>query len=1011
MTSENEIIDNKILEPKEEYNDEIADTTLETIDYDDTVISKSNQNKHVYHDNDKLEQTDITSSQDTDITYDDTLKSEKLDYTGAESNSEVDNDDNEDDEDEEGEEGEDEEDEEDEEPPIFKYKRLTKLPPRFFSRDPVSCSFIHEKIFMFATHSGIVLICNPDFVPIKIFKAHTSSILSVDYDGEYFATCSMDGTIIIGCIHEDLKTNEMKIDDSEMVKYDFKRPIHAVALNKPYTKTKSFFCGGTSGNLIHCSKNWLGQRVDNIIDDNGDCITMIKSENDLLVWCNSKGITVGQVSSKNELLHIKVPIGMNRPELYWPKIQFIDKDRILIGWVDHTWYLKIINESKNEGPTTGVFTKNLSSNSSNVLSTAASSFRMHYDEKKVELIYHQKLSDCLIAGISEFNNDLMILNYLPKVGKNLYFPPELKILDGITFDELSVDEVGLNGYKGLGMNDYQLLEYHSEDNNERKWFLICANDAIIIEKFSLHDKLTWYLSKSRYLDAWNLSGFWLDKFEKLKIGKNQINVYINEKNWDEVSEFICKILNFDNVEEFDNNEEKLRYTETVVDEWNNILRIFNDNNVLFDYPHILPSWKFECDKQISEDYYELILHNFLKNGEYNKLIEYIETWDHSLFDLQDIQLHINEILNDFGDEDKDEVRELRRQLINNNLELDEPDNCVNQFIILKDSKLMEFLDEYHLIRKHITQLPMIILIGVNKSFIKEADMNKLKETPIFTNVNILVENSHEILPEEVISLFKNTELEIINYIYLKELSKMDKILIKDFENDLIYLYAKFNKKRLEEFLRKHKKYSIDEAIKVCEKYECNEELVYLLSKIGENKKALTLIIDKMEDPQKAITFVQSINERDLWDYLLDYSMNKSSFIKKLLENVGELVDPIPVVSRIPLGIEIQDLQKSIVNITKNVNLDKNIYEIIMKIISCEYMEKSKKLREIRMMGEIMNDKELDIMRKDIDSCYLKISKEGDSIFKEEEIIGEKWKGDKNNKIAHKSYLKYKIEDL
>lgn len=988
--SENHTIDEGASVANQDYSDEVADTTVESIE----GIKDKPSNKSTIRSGTDIGKADEFNL-DTNIAGEEE-EEEEGEKEGA------------------GVEDIEEAEEENEEPPFLKYKRLTQLPSRFFNHDPVSTCFIHTKLFIFATHSGIVLICKPDFTPIKIFKAHTASILSADYDGEYFATCSMDGTVIIGLVHEDPIAGFV-INDSEMVKYDFKRPIHAVALSKPYSKSKSFFCGGTSGDLLHCSKNWLGQRVDTVIDKDGECVTMIKSENDLLVWCNSKGITVGQVSTRNELLHIKVPIGMSRPELYWPKIQFIDTDRILVGWVDHAWYLKIFNEStkkadQNEEISNGF--RGVHHSSSNVLSTAASSFKLHYDEKRVEIVYHEKLCDCLIAGISEFNNDLMILNYLPKVGKNQYFPPELKILDGVTFDELSVDELVLKRYQGLGMNDYQLLEHNVEgsegENSERKWFLVCANDAIVIEKFSLHDKLTWYLSKKRYLDAWTLSGLWLDRLEKLKIGKKQLEVDVKEKRWDDASAFAQKVFNIDAYDECESDEERINFVETVVEEWNKILSVYYDNGVLDKYPEMLPVYKFECEKQISDEYYEMVLHNLLKNRDYEKLIYYLDRWDHRLFDLQDIQLHINEVLLEYGDEDKEEIRSLRRKYIANSLELEEPENCVKQLMILKDVKLMEFLDEYHLIGRYLGLLPKIVLIGVDLNLLAKKEFERLaKETPLYTNVQILVENSHEILPKDVIRVFKESNLEIVSYIYLKELGRMDRLLIRDFEDEMIRMYAKFNREELKTFLKNHKKYSIDDAIQVCEEYECNEELVYLLSKIGENRKALTLIIDKMEDPTKAITFVQSVNEKELWDYLLDYSMDKSKFVKELLLSVGMLVDPIPVVSRIPLGVEIPELKKAVVNITKNVELDREIYSLVMKIISAEYMEKNLRWRDFRTRGSVMGEEELAVMRKDVDGSYLKVSwADGGGIVKEEALVGEKWSGDRRNKIAHKSYLKF-----
>lgn len=973
----------------ERYSDDVTDNI---VDIDAPIGVNSEDSIH------ERTNTDKNDSEDTD------------------NNEDEEDDDEEDDE----EETEEEADEEEEEPPMLKYKRINKLPVRFFDKDPVSTAHVSHNIQFFATHSGILLICNLNFETIKFFKAHTASILSIDFDGTHFATCSMDGTVLIGLIN---KNNEVL--DSDLVKYDFKRPIYSVALDKPYNLKKSFFCGGTSGELIYSSKSWLGQRNDQILDKNGECITMIKSLNDLIIWCNSKGIIIYQISNKKQLLKIDVPPGLSRPELYWPKIQFIENDKILIGWVNYVWYLKIendVNNSKNNdndklnnNDNINSFVSNNTNNTGGVLSNAASSFKMSIyaeEQKTVEILYERRLDDCFIAGISEyFNNDLMILNYLPKLSKNQYFAPELKIYDSITFEELSVDELNIKNFEGLGMNDYQLIEINNYENDEfkgTKWYLISSNDAIIIEEFNLNDKLSWYLTKGRYHEAWELGGYWLNKFEKLKIGEEQLNIYLKANKWDSLCAFLIQVLKLENYHDYQGDD---KFIQKIINDWNKYLNEFLNENKLFENSEILPIDKFETteeDNQIDKQFYELILHNYLNIKDIDKFEEYLKKWDHALFDLKDIQLHLNEILEskDFEGLDDITINNLRRLYIEISLELDEPANCVKELINLKDEKLMEFLDEHHLIDSYLNELPNIITLGVNKEDLNGLNFDKLKDSILYTNINILVENIHEILPEKIIKIFKDSKMEIINYIYLNELNKVDKHLIKNFEDEIILMYAKFDNEKLEEFLNKHKNYSIDNAIEICKKYNKYKELVYLLSKIGENEQALKLIIDKIEDPIKAINFVQNINEKELWDFLLNYSMNKSEFIKELLKNVGSLVDPIPVVSRIPYGVEITDLKEAINNICLNVEIDELILKIILSIINKEFIEKNDEYRIFKSKGYLINELELNEMQEDLNECYLKIGDE--SIRKEKEVIGHEWKGDKGNKVGHKSYLKFKL---
>ena len=61
---------------------------------------------------------------------------------------------------------------------------------------------------------------------------------------------------------------------------------------------------------------------------------------------------------------------------------------------------------------------------------------------------------------------------------------------------------------------------------------------------------------------------------------------------------------------------------------------------------------------------------------------------------------------------------------------------------------------------------------------------------------------------------------------------------------------------------------------ICEKMNYTQELVFIFSRMGNNKRALELIIDKLNDVEMAIDFVRNINDEDLWDDLLDLAKSK-----------------------------------------------------------------------------------------------------------------------------------------
>ncbi|TID28841.1 hypothetical protein CANINC_002272 [Pichia inconspicua] len=813
-----------------------------------------------------------------------------------------------------------------ESPPLFKYKRINGLPTRLFTSDGVSASCVTSTNVILGTHSGMVVILSSNFEVIRMFKGHTASVLAIDSDGVHFATASMDGTVNVGSIAE-----------SDVVKYDMKRPLHAVALYKPYGKTKGFFSGGTAGEVVYSTKGWLGQRQDTVVATGG-CVTAIKEHDGLLLWCNDSGITIAQISNKKELIRLPVPIGIGRPELYWPRVK-LDKFRILIGWLDTIWSLKIEGGTNDMGTEMG-----------SVLSGAASSL-LHMEEKTVEIICREKVNDCLIAGLVEYNENFVVLNYLPRVGTQ-FFPPELKVFDGVTFEEVSIEEIMLNGYEGLGINDFTL----HEDPNKQRWFLISAHDAIIVEPYTLKDKIDWLIRNERYLEAWELSGHVLSEEERMHIGELQM------EQWFEAGKKgKCVLFLRDWIPDSHN---------VMWNKWVPKLGIMECKDVL---PHVYIG--------INHEIYDEILDQLLTNREFEEVIRLANLWDHRVFDVKNLQGRLSEDLND-------ETRELYIQVC---LELDEPELCVPELIILKDINLMGFLDKYHLMQKFKDQLAEIAMLGI-----EDHSDEKLK-----SNIQLLIKHIYELPVDTIMELFSKRDF--LRYLYLRELRKVDPELITDFEDEVVKLYAKYNSIELNKFLRQHRNYSIDKAIAVCEEYKLLKELVFLLSKIGENKKALRVIIDELKDPKLAIKFVQEINERYLWDYLLDYAMEKSDFSKELLRNVGELVDPLPVIRRIPCGIEIEGLKSIIFEITRDMELEVCIYEEIEKIVIDEFMEVNEKLRELMSKGCIINEGQLNNIKKTY--IYYK-----GKILEEIEAIGEEWDGDVNNKMLHKSFVGYKLRE-
>lgn len=133
-------------------------------------------------------------------------------------------------------------------------------------------------------------------------------------------------------------------------------------------------------------------------------------------------------------------------------------------------------------------------------------------------------------------------------------------------------------------------------------------------------------------------------------------------------------------------------------------------------------------------------------------------------------------------------------------------------------------------------------------------------------------------------------------------------------------------------------------------YSYYDELIYLYAKTGEVKKALYLIIDRLKNVHKAIDFAKEQDDPELWENLLDYSMDKPSFIRGLLEQAGTAINPITLVRRIPEGLEIPGLREGLTHMMKEHDIQHSISSGVAKVLRSEVGNAQKELRAGQRKG-------------------------------------------------------------
>lgn len=96
-----------------------------------------------------------------------------------------------------------------------------------------------------------------------------------------------------------------------------------------------------------------------------------------------------------------------------------------------------------------------------------------------------------------------------------------------------------------------------------------------------------------------------------------------------------------------------------------------------------------------------------------------------------------------------------------------------------------------------------------------------------------------------------------------------------------------------------------------------------------------LIIEKLSDVSFAISFAKEQDDSDLWNDLLEYSMDKPHFIRGLLAEVGTAIDPIKLVRRIPEGLEIEGLRDGIGRMVREYEIQHSISEGVARVLRGE----------------------------------------------------------------------------
>lgn len=444
--------------------------------------------------------------------------------------------------------------------------------------------------------------------------------------------------------------------------------------------------------------------------------------------------------------------------------------------------------------------------------------------------------------------------------------------------------------------------------------------------------------------------------EKRRIGELWLKQLVDAKDWSEAAEVAAKVLN----------------TTT---RWEHWIWVFVKSHRFDEISPHIPT--LELTPPLPSSIFEIVLGHYVETDRL-RFKELLDQWPSDLFDISSITTAIEDQLKSGtapkGSEDWRLLQEGLAKLFLADGHYNEALKC---YIHLQDADTaLSLIKDHHLVQAVADDIPSFVQLRVPSSQLESIPIKELDELAADPISVLADEATHGVVePDEIIAQLHTPVLKPFLYFYLRALwrgeSEIDssqrlrvghsaaatalaadtgKQLVEQFADTAIDLFAEYDRTLLMEFLQTSTAYTFEKAVKVCEKKLYVEESVYLLSKTGQVKKALFLIIDELKDVSKAISFAKEQDDRGLWDDLLEYSMSRPRFISGLLAEVGTAIDPITLVKRIPSGLEVEGLKDGLKKMIREYDLQDSISSGVAKVLSSEVAVGMDTLRRGRRKG-------------------------------------------------------------
>jgi len=819
------------------------------------------------------------------------------------------------------------------------------------------------------------------------WSAHTAPViaLSTEATGEYLASCSADGNIVVKQVNLNVAGKEAAEasaqSETALETHPFGQPLSCVTLDPGYARKneKVLVAGGEQGQLLLCRKSWFTQR-DSVIHEGEGGIAAIAWVGTLVAWANERGVKIMDIETEEKITFVERPVGVDlKCCLLWESPQ-----SLMIAWSQTVHILVVCLMS-------------LDLSAEAAPRRAAQIVRMWSVE-----------ADCTICGIASFDEDSVTMLACVTDESGAPAMPELQIRSRLSGELLHVpDGLPLQGFATIECSEYSLQSNRSgqplaltssswrrtdwlkemspEDRklsvrpvSSRKsnstsmarnlppvMYLVTPYEVIVARVRNLDDFVASAMRERRFKDA-------------LTLARANPTALRRTRLPDVVQVFLEDLLHHEHYAEAAAAcPELFRGDAHAWEYW--LLRFMKSGQLHALAPHI-PTGSQSLDPAV----YALVLDHFLAHDS-AAFLATVKLWSvasrsKSLFSVPTTMQRIAAHLAAHGFDPP--VVEAQAVLLVMAREYEDALSCFLRLNAknISDPKLVFDLIETHsLFAAVLRKIPS--LVGLSRTCAGE----------------LLVKAAHDQLPIELVAkqLAGEQLLWYLHTLFTQQLELYNSAKYEDLHAKQVELYAlvgpsaaallepsplersaedastdahdeaaeKTPSSHMIEFLNWSSIASSDPsflqvAYEVCAAANPPlwNEMVFILSRQQQSQEALQILLTEVGDVRRAIQFVESEKDSSLtkvlWDDLINFSLERKAFLNGMLDYAGLYSVELPsrLIREIPPDMEIDYLQHKLMSIMEDYRFQRSLQQGCRDTMETWYHRERTKLYQLQRKG-------------------------------------------------------------